>query len=77
MERPRHWCGCFSKFKHLLSSGAGNGKCGVTGTISLCGREKGTRGKEDNIDLSHLPLSLLLGPELSKEVDLEKKRHRN
>lgn len=42
--------------------------------LALCGREKGTRSDEDNIDL---PLCLLLGPELSKEVDLEMKRVRN
>lgn len=45
--------------------------------LALCGREKGTRSDEDNIDLAHLPLYLLLGPELSKEVDLEMKRIRN
>ena len=45
--------------------------------LALCGREKGTRSDEDNIDLAYLPLYLLLGPELSKEVDLEMKRVRN
>lgn len=39
--------------------------------LALCGREDGIMCDEYNIDSSHLPLYLLLGPELSKEVGHE------
>lgn len=39
--------------------------------LALCGKELGIMGGEHNIDSSHLPLCLLLGLELSKEVDHE------